>query len=299
LAGGLLWTETSLDLGRLETAAPITHTFYCRNPGKAPIRILRVDAPCGCILTSLGEDTIPAGGSGQVTVTFNTGGKSGPIDALLRIETDAGADSLRLHAEVENGISVEPPLLDFRKVFRGDTVSMTAIIHWERTEPATFDTATWGPQVRAIKIDRLVKGFAMRVWIAPKADKGAFTDTIRLVTGSPTWPFLLVPLRGEIGGRILPEPAFMDFGSISVKARNNATVTLRSLRRKPYTVTKIETRPAFLLASINRSQDRDWSAQGLIYQGAPVGPFEGWIKIYVNGSPEPEAVIPVLGTLTP
>lgn len=297
-ASPLVWPERMHDFGRLETALPVTYTFICRNPGTAQVLVRRVDAPCGCVVAKPGSSIIPAGGNGNVSVTFNTAEGLGPIDALIRVETDAGIDTLRLLAEVVRGISVEPPLLDFRKVVRGDTVSMTAIVRWNRTEPARFDTATWGPQVHAIRMQKAREGYLLTVWIAPKAQSGTFSDTVRFITGSPSWPFLEVPLRGEIGGRIVPEPSYMDFGSISTASRNHATITLRSLRRKPYRVTKIETRPEFLLASINRSQDRDWSAQGLIYPGAPLGPFEGWIKIYVNDSPLPEATIPVQGTVT-
>lgn len=60
-----------------EANGKVSYTFVFKNNGKSPVTISSINSGCGCIGNAVSKKPVPAGGKGQVTVTFNPEYKSG------------------------------------------------------------------------------------------------------------------------------------------------------------------------------------------------------------------------------
>ncbi|HNR73028.1 MAG TPA: DUF1573 domain-containing protein [Cyclobacteriaceae bacterium] len=77
------------DFGEVvEAAGAVDYEFTFSNLANRPMRILNVQASCGCTTPGWTKETIPASGSGFIKVSFDPKGKPGYFNKTLTITTD-------------------------------------------------------------------------------------------------------------------------------------------------------------------------------------------------------------------
>lgn len=64
--------ETTHDFGTLEQGAPTTTIFKFENVSKEPVTLSNVKASCGCTTPVWTKEEIPAGGKGEIKVSYNS-----------------------------------------------------------------------------------------------------------------------------------------------------------------------------------------------------------------------------------
>lgn len=86
------WESTTHDFGDMAQGDRVETTFKFSNTGTAPLIITNVEVTCGCT-TPKGwpRDPIPVGGSGEITVAFNSLGKYGRQNKVVKIVSNATA----------------------------------------------------------------------------------------------------------------------------------------------------------------------------------------------------------------
>ena len=100
--GQLAFDALDHDLGRLSESEPGRHTFSFSNAGDAPVRLVEAESNCGCTVPSYTSDPVAPGGTGGVSVVYETAGRPGPFERAVRVRTDAGqAVTLRISGSVE------------------------------------------------------------------------------------------------------------------------------------------------------------------------------------------------------
>jgi hypothetical protein len=212
------------------------------------------------------------------------------------VVTTAGTDTLSLRGTVARNIQLDPPALDLRKVFRGDTVSAAVTISWARQERPAFGRVTAGPHIAAARVDSLrPNSYVLAVQVAPRAIDGPFRDSAIVETGSPNWPHLIVPVSGSVIGFLAASPAYLDFGTVDRNTDNWGTVSVRSKRKQRYSVTSVRARPEYLKAELRERTGRVSTLAVLLPRGTPPGRIEGTVEVYVDNSDTPELVVPVRG----
>ena len=65
------------------------HIFYFTNTGNEPLIITNVQVSCTCTTLKWPRDPIPPGGSGEITVSFNSTGKMGIQNKPVTLITNA------------------------------------------------------------------------------------------------------------------------------------------------------------------------------------------------------------------
>ena len=64
--------ETEFNFGKIPQGKPVTHVFHVDNKGKDSLRIVNVQASCGCTTPSWEKDKAVASGAGtDITVGYN------------------------------------------------------------------------------------------------------------------------------------------------------------------------------------------------------------------------------------
>jgi hypothetical protein len=86
----ITFDEKTHDFGNIFQGDKVEHTFHFTNTGNEPLIITNVEVSCGCT-TPKGwpRDPIPPGANGEITVSFNSAGKSGIQNKPVKLVTNA------------------------------------------------------------------------------------------------------------------------------------------------------------------------------------------------------------------
>lgn len=85
----ITFKEKSIDFGDITQGDKVSHTFELTNTGKAPLIISNVAATCGCTVPSWPKEPIAPGTSSEIKVSFNSAGKMGKQNSVVRIYSNA------------------------------------------------------------------------------------------------------------------------------------------------------------------------------------------------------------------
>ncbi|GAB3219146.1 hypothetical protein GCM10027454_08160 [Algoriphagus aestuariicola] len=85
----ITFEEKSVDFGDIVQGAKVEHTFVLTNSGSAPLVISNVAATCGCTVPSWPKEPVAPGKSAEIKVSFNSTGKMGKQNSVVRIYSNA------------------------------------------------------------------------------------------------------------------------------------------------------------------------------------------------------------------
>lgn len=102
----LSFREETHDFGVVdENKGPVTHEFVFTNNSARPVKILKVQASCGCTTPGWSKDIIPQGKQGFIQASFDPKGRPGFFSKSLTVTTDLDANPvvLQIKGQVSDG----------------------------------------------------------------------------------------------------------------------------------------------------------------------------------------------------
>ena len=98
--------KKSHDFGTIYQGDVVEEVFTFTNTGTEPLIITDARGTCGCTTPKWSHDPVPPGAKGQITIGFNSAGKSGRQDKVVTITSNAvNADGSKISFTVQ----VAPP----------------------------------------------------------------------------------------------------------------------------------------------------------------------------------------------
>ena len=90
------------NFGQIRDGDIVSHTFRFTNSGEAPLIISKATAACGCTVPQWPKQPIPAGGSGEIQVQFDSSNKPGMQSKVVTItaNTESKVKKLLIRAQV-------------------------------------------------------------------------------------------------------------------------------------------------------------------------------------------------------
>ncbi|MEX2594417.1 MAG: DUF1573 domain-containing protein [Anditalea sp.] len=85
----LTFEESSKDFGDITQGDKVEHVFKLENTGNSPLVISNVAATCGCTVPSWPKEPLAPGKTAEIKVTFNSSGKMGKQNSVVRIYSNA------------------------------------------------------------------------------------------------------------------------------------------------------------------------------------------------------------------
>ncbi len=73
----MVFDQPAVYLGRIKEGDSLFYTFHFKNKGNLPLKIISVNASCGCTTTKWTKDLIQPGKKGFIKVKFNSNGRVG------------------------------------------------------------------------------------------------------------------------------------------------------------------------------------------------------------------------------
>jgi hypothetical protein len=113
----LQFKEESFDFGTvIEDNGPVTHEFVFTNNSSRPVKILTVQASCGCTTPGWSKETVDPGKTGFVQASFNPKGRPGFFNKSLTVTTDLEANPIVLQIKGQVTNDAKPVETDFQIV---------------------------------------------------------------------------------------------------------------------------------------------------------------------------------------
>lgn len=85
----ITFKEKEVNFGDIIQGARVEHTFTLTNSGTVPLVISNVAATCGCTVPSWPKEPVAPGKSAEIKVSFNSAGKMGTQNSVVRIYSNA------------------------------------------------------------------------------------------------------------------------------------------------------------------------------------------------------------------
>ncbi len=85
----IIFKEKSIDFGDISQGDKVEHTFVFENTGDAPLVISNVAVTCGCTAPAWPKTPIAPGEKGEMKVVFNSAGKMGKQNSVVRVYSNA------------------------------------------------------------------------------------------------------------------------------------------------------------------------------------------------------------------
>jgi hypothetical protein len=89
--------KSSYDFGKINRGDKVTYNFKFTNTGKSPLIITSAVASCGCTTPNWPKTPVAPGQSAQITVVFNSTGKSGLQDKMVTITANTNPAQTVVH----------------------------------------------------------------------------------------------------------------------------------------------------------------------------------------------------------
>lgn len=93
--------ETKFPFGVVSEGKVVKHAFKFKNTGTNPLMICKTDVTCGCTVPGFQQEAIPPGADGEITVEFNTAGKSGFQQKNIIVHSNAMPEAVSIGIEAD------------------------------------------------------------------------------------------------------------------------------------------------------------------------------------------------------
>ena len=95
------FTEEVYSYGKVKAGDKVHHTFKFTNVGKVPLVISNAASTCGCTVPTWPKEPVAPGASSEISVEFNTQGKSGPNKKPINITANTWPTVTTVHIDGE------------------------------------------------------------------------------------------------------------------------------------------------------------------------------------------------------
>lgn len=113
-ASQLKFREETYNFGTIgEEKGPVTHEFVFTNNSSRPVKILKVQASCGCTTPGWSQDPVPAGKDGFIKASYNPKGRPGFFTKSLTVTTDLEPNPIILQIKGQVINDEKPSFADY------------------------------------------------------------------------------------------------------------------------------------------------------------------------------------------
>lgn len=225
--------------------------FAFKNVGNATLEIIRVQSTCGCTVPEL-DKIFRTGETGTIHVKYDPTGKVGTQHKQIHVFSNDPASpdiALTVQATVEPVVFVEPKVLNFTQVGKGESKSLTVKITGRPKDFAATLATVARSDLFTVKVlgttpvklnGKDMRETTIEVTLAGNAPVGRLADSLSVRTNDPGEPMVTCTSSGFVAGDLKSEPQVMAFGVVKPgdKFENELKIVNRS--GKPFKVTKVE-----------------------------------------------------------
>ena len=298
------------DLGEVIEGESRQHVFEVVNEGDSPVTINEVRPTCGCTVASY-DEVIPAGGTGKITVDFDTTGLKGGISKMLTVFTSDPANpriELALKVKILSHLHFNPGLARFMKAQGHEAGQVTQLFYssdFEELEIKKIESPMEALKVEyrpATEEERREDAGPGNQYVLTltfdynKAPVGPLLGDLVIRTNHPKQEIGRMPVSGFVRPRLAVTPSRADFGDVNLEDKPRARFLVQNFSPSGITVTSAEMGLAGVEAKVTEVEPgRRYHVEFSLPTDLPKGPFQAELKIHTSSKEEPVVTVPVSG----
>ena len=200
----LKWEQTSVDLKpALGDKQAVAHFKY-ENVGNTPVHFKSVHASCGCTTAQTQNERVAPGEKGEITATFNIGGRTGIQVKTVTVQTDDSDPSranivLTLKAAITPLLEIQPALVYWQNGEEPKPKIITAKANKDAAIKK-LDVASSTPDFTA-KVDAGSAPNEFKITVQPRDTTKAVYATLTIKPDSPSTANVF-----SAAARVMPPP---------------------------------------------------------------------------------------------
>jgi hypothetical protein len=198
-APAIAFAESAYDFGVVNEGTPLRHVFEVRNRGTAPLLLSGVATSCGCTAATLGDTTIPPGGSGPLEVKMDTHGQHGKGTRTITVSSNDPRHptaTVTIAYDVERLLFLDRSFVEL-KTARGHPRVEQVWLSGDLAQQARLRVVAvaGGAPVTVRLLDKGRQGLQLEL----RADRASSGDgTVTVATGIPSAPELTLPFHYQV-----------------------------------------------------------------------------------------------------
>ncbi len=286
----LMFREELFDFGNVkEDGGPVTHEFVFTNGTNRTIKILSVQASCGCTTPDWSRDAVEPGKTGFIQASYNPKGRPGYFNKTLTVTSDADTNPivLQIKGNVSNeGVGSEADFIGSNGSWRTkvNLFNMGTVYH--RDEPTVRDFQFMNSGAKAVTVKSVVAPPYIKVDVTPKTlapgqkgnikliyngklknQYGFHSDNVQIVTDDALEPeksYTVNATLEDYFGDLKPEDyqkaprlqlasTSMDFGRIAKDASVSREVSVTNTGKKELLIKAVQGNCSCVMASAVKS----------------------------------------------
>ncbi len=314
----MVFTSLKWDFGDVEESGDITHLYHFRNTGRATLNISGVHPSCGCTAANTSHNDIPPGGSGSIKVTYHTQGRPGKAVKTITVSSndpDQPSITLTFNVNVLREIDIQPDRAYFYGVRKGQGRSVTISVLGKpghslkvlsaepRQKKVTVQLSPLTqPEDPAKPLARTTRhGASLVVTLPNDLPFGDISDEIVVKTSDAKKPEVVIPVQGDVLGRVQVFPKQVYFGNLD----QPITMTITADPPEGFVIRSVSTEKHLVKPWVHKIHQPN--GQDMIQvvvsppnpKSLPVGAFQDNLLINSNDTEQPTITVPVNGTKNP
>ena len=195
----LKWEQTSVDLRPGFNDKQAVAHFKYENVGNTPVHFKSVHASCGCTTAQTQNEQVGPGQKGEITATFNIGGRTGTQVKTVTVQTDDPERStivLTLKAVITPLLEFQPALVYWQNGEEPKPKIITAKANKDAAIKK-LNVASFTPDFTA-KVDAGSAPNEFRISVQPRDTTKAVYATLTIKPDSPANTGNMFPLAARV-----------------------------------------------------------------------------------------------------
>ena len=246
---------------------------------------------------------IPPGGEGKIDATLRTGARGGKTTKTITVTTndpDQRTTQLKLSAEVQVALALEPYLINFGRFKKGEApVRYVSVIGDDKDSAKVISAEA---KQKSLKVELNPKGFEnnkdnrIKISVLPDMKVGQFRDVIAVTTDHKANKNMNISVFGEVIGDIVVTPRSFSFGFFERGKAPEKIVTLKANPPATFKVLKAEsTAPEVTVENVTVKEGVEYQIKARIKDTFDKDSLRGNIVITTDNKEQPTIEIMYFG----
>ncbi|MBI4577023.1 MAG: DUF1573 domain-containing protein [Planctomycetes bacterium] len=304
----LVFERTVAEWGSVVQGERVSFAFRFSNRGASPLAIGRVQTSCDCTAAPLERRTYAPGESGELVVTFDSGGRTDYQEQSVLVFSDDPGEvtdgepyvtRLVYKGEVVQLVRAMPPAAYFPDHDLGrEAVRLVRLTAGEGLDPPRFRVLGVESFSSHVQAEARPAGPAweVEVRVLATAPLGPLRGEVVVRTDVERQPQLRLPVAAVVLGDLLVSPTEVYFGAQGREAPFPQPVVLATRRAEGLRVLEVlNPSRVFEVEVVPIQAARRYELWLRVRDDAAAGPFAERVRVLVDDADEPQVELRVVG----
>lgn len=243
-----MFEKLEQDFGNVPSNADLKYRIKITNKYQQTVHIAGVGSSCNCTAGKPSKDTLASEETAYIDVTMDTRRFRGLKETTITVTFDQPIFSLvqiPVKAFINPDVLINPGAAEFGGIAKGaDRLLRLAVGYNGRGVSSIKDAVCKNPNVavKLVEVQRVAFNinYELHVTIKGSAPLGEIREQVILVTDDPNNRNIPVLVEARVEPEFVVNPELVSFGTLAPGERKMLNVYIRSTKKQPFVIEKIE-----------------------------------------------------------